>query len=292
MNNRTHSSELLQVDKLALAYLGITGLICLFYAYEGIQYLQFGIVHGIGIVVIYWMARQENLPKPMPLLRYCYPVLLLMLVYFEVQMLSELIYDPDFSYDGLIEQLDATLFGFNPHISWSKSMPGWVWTELFHLLYLAYYPLLIGSFIWVWKNRFNDFPRFAFIYLGIFLTFIVIFILFPVYGPMDYRGQRFSENSFFSRVVDFLFAVGESNGGAFPSSHVGQSVGIYLLLRPMSRGMKLIIGGLIAGIGLSMIYSSIHYAVDAVAGLFAGWLLYILWKRIYLYLATERERTD
>lgn len=281
MKKRRTSSQLLKVDKLALGYLGCTGLIFLFYAYEGLHYLQFGVIHIICIAVIYWLAKREHLPHPMPVLRYCYPVLLLTLVYFEVQMLSELIYNPDFSYDVLVERWDALVFGFNPHIYWSREMPGWFWTEFFHLLYLSYYPLLIGSFIWVWNNRAEDYNRFAFVYLGIFLTFIVCFIFFPVYGPMEYRENQFDDIGIFPRLVDLLFSIGESNGGAFPSSHVGQSVGIYMLLRPMNLAAKLLIAGIILGIGLSMIYGSIHYAVDAVAGVFAGWLAYTIWNRFY-----------
>lgn len=284
MDNKRPSPRLLKYDKLALGYLSFTGLIYLFYAYKGLHYLQFGVVHGVCITVIYWLAKREYLPHPMPLLRFCYPVLLLTLIYFEVQMLSELIYEPNFSYDSLVGEWDAAIFGFNPHLYWSREMPGWLWAELFHLLYLSYYPLLIGSFIWVWNRRFEDFYRFAFVYLGIFLTFMMFFILFPVYGPMEYRAHRFDDISFFSRVVDFLFAIGESHGGAFPSSHVGQSVGIYLLLRPMSFWMKILIGGIIIGIGLSMVYGSIHYAVDAVAGLCIGWLSYKVWNRIYYTL--------
>lgn len=292
MSSNFRSTKFLQVDKLSLAYLSITGFIFLFYAYEGIQYLQFGVAHGVCLVVIFWLVRQEYLPPPMPVLRYCYPVLLLMLVYFEVQMFSELIYDSNFNYDTIVKQWDVALFGFNPHLHWHKRMPGRFWAELFHLLYLLYYPLLVGSFLWVWKYRVEDYPRFAFVYLGMFLTFIVIFILFPVYGPMDYRGARFDELSYFSRVINILFSIGESNGGAFPSSHVGQSVGIYLLLRPMSLRMKMLLGGVITGIGLSMVYCSIHYAVDAVTGLFTGWILYVAWNYVYNRSVTGKSGVE
>lgn len=152
-----------------------------------------------------------------------------------------MIYEPEFSYDSLIKEWDALLFGFNLHEYWFKVMPGRFWAELLHLLYLANYPLLIGSFLWICTKRPSDLPCFPFVYLGIFITFNLIFILFPVYGPTEYRGNQFN-HIFFSRVIDLFFALGESNGGAFPSSHVGQSIGIYLIHRLMSRPVRLLVG--------------------------------------------------
>ncbi|MDZ7694265.1 MAG: phosphatase PAP2 family protein [Balneolaceae bacterium] len=292
MNPHRPLTHFLPCDKLAIGYLGITGLIFLFFAYKGLQHLQFSIVHGLSIGLIWWMATLKQLPHPMQVLRYCYPVLLIALIYFEVQLLSEMIYEPHFSYDTLVKEWDAFIFGSNPHTYWHEVMPGRLWAEFWHFMYLTYYPLLIGSFIWVWARRPGDFPRFAFVYLGIFITFILCFVLFPVYGPMEFRGDRFNKVSFFSRVISFLFEIGESNGGAFPSSHVGQSVGIYLLLRPINRYMKILIGVIIAGIALSMIYGSIHYAIDAAAGVLAGWLFYVLWDWIYCHMEWGEEEID
>lgn len=290
---RTQSTaQLHEFDRLAIGYLSLTGLIFLVYAFEGVEYLQFGVIHWICLTLIYWLATRSYLPHPMQILRYCYPVALLMLFYYEVHMLSQLIYDSPVHYDSLIVRWERILIGSNPHTYWFRILDGRFWAELFHLLYFSYYPLLICSYVWVWACRPDDFNRFAFVYLGIFITFVVIFAFFPVYGPVDFRADRFNDISFFSRVIEFLFAMGESPGGAFPSSHVGQSIGIYLLLRPLDRGSKLLVWGIIIGIGLSMIYGSIHYALDAVGGLVAGLLFYLIWNRVYKIVENGTSQTQ
>ncbi|MEX0823089.1 MAG: phosphatase PAP2 family protein, partial [Balneolaceae bacterium] len=78
------------------------------------------------------------------------------------------------------------------------------------------------------------------------------------------------------------FLIGAPDGAAFPSSHVGQSVGIYLLLQPMSKKFRILLGLMILGIALSMVYASIHYAIDAAAGFISGWIFYTILNAIYL----------
>ena len=279
---------LLEFDWLATGYLSLTGLFFLFYAFEGVQYLQFGVIHWIIITLIYWLGTRKPLPHPMQILRFCYPVILLMLIYYEVYMLSQLIYESNAHFDTLILDWEAMLFGGHPHRYWFQLLDGRLWAEFFHLMYLAYYPLLIGSYLYVWGWRPYDLNRFAFVYLGIFITFTLFFAVFPVHGPVAFRDVHLNDAGFFSRVVDFLFVIGESPGGAFPSSHVGQSVGIFFLLRPLNKNISLLIWAIILGIGLGMIYGSIHYTLDAITGLLAGWLLYLVWNKVYSLVSTEQ----
>ena len=174
------------------------------------------------------------------------------------------------------------------------------WRELFHLLYLVSYPLLAGGLILAWwrdkvwtgPTATPDYPRYAFILLGGFLSYRIIFILFPVEGPLDDRFLRFHEQGLIGPLIDYLNRAGHSRGGALPSFEVGGLVISYLLWRPAKPAVRYGLLALIMGITISTTYGAFHYALDAVAGLVTGVLFYLLWDRIYRRLKPEQGNTD
>lgn len=274
------SSKLYLFDQLVIYFLIATAIISFFNIQNGLIYLQIGLLH-LGIsAFIYWMNSRNFSRGFMGMIRYCYPVLIIALIHYEVGIFLHLFFGPGFNFDTIVKGWDAVIFG-NPHLTFHKKLSSPFWIDLFHFFYMTYYPILIGSIIWIWKKRSGDIGRFAFIYTGIFISFVLIYLLFPVFGPLDYRSALFSDAGYLPEIVDFLFAVGAPDGAAFPSSHVGQSVGIFLLLRPLNKKMAILLSICITGIAVSMVYMSIHYAIDAAAGLFTGWLFYHVWSFIY-----------
>lgn len=286
-SGKSHSSTpLLAADHLAVGFLSLSGLLLLTFAVSETVYLIFGLGNLAGAWLIWQGAKRTPGTWFAVIFRIVYPLAVIAVTHLEVELFIHLIYGMDFTFDALISGWDNFLFGMNPHLHFHTVLTQWYWVELMHLFYLNYYFLLIGSLTWVYLKRNDDFARFVFVYLGIFLTFVVIYSFFPVIGPVSERGGIFPETGWLTSLVDFLFLIGAPDGAAFPSSHVGQSVGIFLLLQPIHRYAKTFIGLVILGIGVSMIYVFIHYAIDAIAGLFAGWLLYHLWNRFYHYLKT------
>lgn len=279
--SQVNSDFLLLADRLAILFLVLTGFFLLIHSSAGIAYLQYGLINLLLAGVIWLLAKNDPEVLLLRLLRACYPLAVIFFTHLEVELFINILYGEDFTFDSLVERWDALLFGTNPHLHFHSILPQWYWAELWHLFYVSYYPLLVGSILWVWARRPDDFSRFIFIYLGIFLSFVVVFSLFPVIGPLDYRIGIFEDKSVIAAMVDILFLIGAPDGAAFPSSHVGLSTGIYLLLRPMKPGVRAGIVIIILGIGISMVYASIHYAIDAVAGLIAGWLLYHVWNSLY-----------
>lgn len=277
-------SQLYLFDQLVICFLTVTALISLFNIQSGLIYLQTGLLH-LGISAFIWWMGSRNYKKGfMGLIRFCYPVLIIALIHYEVEIFLHLFYGPGFNFDSVVRSWDAAIFG-NPHLNFYEVLSSPFWVELFHFFYMIYYPILIGSIIWTWKSRSGEIGRFAFIYTGIFINFVLIYLLFPVFGPLEYRSTLFSDIGYLPEVVDFLFAVGAPDGAAFPSSHVGQSVGIFLLLRPLNHKLATLLVICIAGIAVSMVYMSIHYAIDAAAGFVTGWLFYHLWSFIYRELS-------
>ena len=224
-------------------------------------------------------------------LRWLYPLLLLVPLNFQVEMVGTVFHGGEV-YDHLVREWDKALFGTYLHRAFPEALPGVLWRELLHLFYAAYYPLVMGSYIWVWWQGFRGASsngprvspallRFAFVLLGTFCTYLAIFVLFPVIGPLDDRYLRFDGVGLVGPFIDWLYGIAASQGGALPSSHVGESVVVVLLLRPRDRRVTAALWVLVAGLTLGTVYGSFHYAIDAVTGLISGALLYLFWNGLY-----------
>lgn len=273
--------HLYSCDRLAIGILVVFGSILIAGSGRGLDYFSFGFLHLLFAGFIWWLATRKLTNLLLQALRYLYPVAVLAVIHYDVGYFIHLIYGEGFTFDNELKHWEASLLGINPHLYLHTLFSKPIWAEVIHFFYLTYYPILVCSLIWISKSRAEDFPRFAFVYMGMFLTFVLIFSLFPVIGPLDYREGLFDGKSVLAGLIDFLFYIGAPDGAAFPSSHVGQSVGIFMLMRPMSRKIKILLIVCILGISFSMIYGSIHYTVDAIGGLIAGLMFYYLWNGLY-----------
>jgi membrane-associated phospholipid phosphatase len=121
---------------------------------------------------------------------------------------------------------------------------------------------------------------------------LIVFVLFPVVGPLDDRFLRFHDAGILAHVIDLLYDIVETEGGAFPSSHVGLALIVYLLLRPANRRLRIGFMVLIFGLTISTMYGAFHYALAAVAGLITGPLLYLGWSKIYQWLTPSAPTTN
>ena len=82
-------------------------------------------------------------------------------------------------------------------------------------------------------------------------------------------------------VMNFLFANGDLDGGAMPSSHVaGALVVVIYAFKYLKRWFWAVLG-LFIPLTLSTVYNSYHYATDIIAGLAAGWLFYFIGRALF-----------
>ena len=256
-----------------------------------LQYLGAALTNMFLFLVILKITYSPPEAGPAAWLRWLYPLLLLVPLNYEVETVGTLFHHGEV-FDHLVREWDKALFGLYLHRAFPEALPGAFWRELLHLLYATYYPLIMGSYLWVWWQGYRAAPaaglrvspallRFAFVLLGTFCTYLAIFILFPVIGPLDDRFLRFEGVGLVGPFIDWLYSVAASQGGALPSSHIGESVVVVLLLRPRDRRAAAALWTVVAGLTLGTVYGSFHYAIDALTGLISGGLLYLLCDGLY-----------
>lgn len=206
--------------------------------------------------------------------------------------------------DYVFAQWEQDLFGCQPSLLFSQAVPyGW-FSELMCLGYVSYFPLIATVTLYYFFKRYKEFQLATFVILTSFFIYYFIFILLPVTGPQFYYlavgtdkiaagifphlGDWFLTHSermaspgwnegFFYHLLDIAHDAGERPTAAFPSSHVGVTT-VLMMLALRTRSTKLIFGMLpfYLLMCLSTVYIYAHYAIDAIAGLITGILLYYI----------------
>lgn len=239
--------------------------------------------HLGGAGLIYYLSRHESSSLPFRLIRQCYPLALLLPLYAEAGLIAAGLHGGPVRWDELVVAWDRFLFAGHPHTYLRTVIADPAWSELFHAAYLSYYGLLVGAYLYVWTRKPEEFPRFAFVFSGAFVSFLILFAAFPVEGPMSGSPVPARAAGPCEWVVDLLYRAGGDTGliGAFPSSHVGLSVVTALTLRPARIRTRTMLGLWVGLITISTVYGGFHYAVDAIAGLALGAGLWRGWTWIY-----------
>lgn len=206
--------------------------------------------------------------------------------------------------DHLFAQWELTLFGCQPALLFSSAVPWAVFSELMDLGYAAYYPMIGLTAIFYFVLRYKEFARATFVIMTAFFIYYVVFIFVPVAGPTFYfnaigldnamagvfpaLGDYFNshqqclptpgyEDGLFYHLVEDAKAAGERPTAAFPSSHVGISTIIMLLAwHARNRTFFFVLLPFFVLMFFATVYIQAHYAIDAIAGLLSGALIYLL----------------
>ena len=206
------------------------------------------------------------------------------------------------NWDHLLASWEQWLFGCQPSLEFWRLLPGRVASEAMYFGYAAYYPMIAAVACYYFIRRYSEFTRAAFVILGAFFLYYVVFVAFPATGPQYYFGAigmdsaavghfppvgtHFAthldrvanpgwDGGFFYSMVEAAHNAGERPTAAFPSSHVGMGTVVMLLaLRSRSRALVGILAVPYALMCLSTVYIQAHYAIDAIAGLVSGAAFY------------------
>ena len=211
--------------------------------------------------------------------------------------------------DHLLATWEQRVFGFQPALVFCRDWSSpWV-SEPLTMGYESYYPLMgIVPLFYLFYRR-QAFMRTVFIILSSFFVFYVIFLFLPAGGPQYYYPavgvDRIAQGVFpdlglyfegsyeglpipgykdglMYKALLVMHAAGERPTAAFPSSHVGVTT-VILWLAWATGNRRFFLTLLPFGVLMffATFYIQAHYAIDAIAGLVAGTLIYFLLLLFY-----------
>ena len=210
--------------------------------------------------------------------------------------------------DHLFAGWEQSLFGCQPALLFSEVLPGALFSELFDMGYAAYYPMIFLVVFYYYLCRYHEFERAAFVVLGAFFIYYVIFVFVPVVGPTFYYKAVGLKNitagifpnmhdyfnyhqaclpspgytdGVFYQLVESAKAAGERPTAAFPSSHVGiTTVLMWLAMHTGNRRLVVILLPFFIFLCCATVYIQAHYLIDAIAGLITGTVFYFALMRV------------
>lgn len=266
-------ARLQPVDILLLAYLSVISLVAVERASQnpGCWWLL-GAHLLFGVLLL--LVTRPGLGRVGRLLRELYPLLILMGLYGELDVLNGINAPP--VHDSTIQHWELALFGVQVSRVWWQELPSRFWSNVLHGAYFSYYLIVsLPAFYFAWKGRLENLREFV---LCVMITFVIcylVFVFYPVAGPyyvFPHPSGWFVDNGP-ARLVYAILGAGSSYGAAFPSSHVAASAAATISAWRGSRtlGMLLVLPTVLLSVGV--VYCQMHYGVDALAGLGLGVLV-------------------
>lgn len=271
----------------------------------------------LGMVGVY-VLNQFHPHRHTLFLRYLYPLTLLGYWYPDTYEFCQLF--PNL--DHVFAAADAALFGCQPSIEFSKMLPQKLWSELFHMGYFSYYPMIFcGVLLPLFLKGFEAFRRSSFVVLTAFFLYYLIYLFLPVTGPQYYfcavgediiQGGHFPQlfdyfryhtemlpspgpEGMFRTLVESSQATGERPTAAFPSSHVGIGTILLFLIYRSSRLAAAITFPFYVLLCGATVYIQAHYLVDVFGGWVTAVVFYMLLDKMWDCMAKSSpvaERTS
>lgn len=212
--------------------------------------------------------------------------------------------------DHLFAQADQWIFGYQPALEFCRAMPQMIWSELFNMGYFSYYLFIVLGVIapLVWKPRETD--RTAFLILAGFFFYYLIYLFLPVAGPQFYFpaipaadlaagtfpavGDYFRTHTelaasadaegLFKELVEFMQKSGERPTAAFPSSHVGMSTFLMVLIWRVKRVAAFVCLPFYVLLCAATVYIQAHYFVDVVGGFVTAFVFLFMAQALYDFI--------
>lgn len=258
------------VDLLVLAYVGIVSAVALTRA-PGSTGTWWLLTAHFLIVILVVLVNRPELGRAGRLLREIYPLVLLGALYGSLDVLNSSrgtdVFDP------LVMVWESAIFGGQISRDWWRSATSPFWSTTLHGAYLAYYLIVPLPPLYFAATR--DLPalrRSVLLIMTAFILSYLFFVFFPVAGPY-YQFERpageFIANPM-ARTVYGILATGSSYGAAFPSSHVAATVAASVAAWWGAPRLGLALAIPTALLTIGVVYTQMHYGVDALAGLVVG----------------------
>ena len=247
-------------------------------------------------------------------LRYLFPLSLLGYWYPDTYEFCQLFPNLDYVFAAA----DYSLFGCQPSLTFSQWLPQKVWSELFHMGYFSYYLLIVMTVLTPLFTDKKQFSRTAFVVLASFFLYYLIYLFLPVAGPQYYfhavgtdviqsghfpqLGDYFRYHTelapspgpegFFRELVETTQKSGERPTAAFPSSHVGASTVLMLLLWRLRRPLFCLALPFYFFLCCATVYIQAHYLVDVFGGLVTAVIFFCATDKFYTWWRNKSDRNQ
>jgi membrane-associated phospholipid phosphatase len=289
------------VEKITFIYIFITSITIIFLGpslHNEAELLIHRLLISVVIISLSYLNSLKNL-WIIRFARFAFLGFLLSLWYPETFEINRVLPNCDY----ILAHWEQTIFGFQPAMVFSKYFHQNWFSEIMNMGYFAYYPLIIGTSLFFYFSSRKYFNYFFFTVMFAFFVYYLIYIYFPTAGPQYYFSVLSDENinagifpkiglyfhdnqvllpkanhsGFFFDLVEKSQQIGERPTAAFPSSHVGISTLIMILIL---KSKKYLYFGLIFPVYLALVFGTVyiqaHYLIDVFGGLVTSVLFFYL----------------
>lgn len=207
-----------------------------------------------------------------------YPLLLMPLLYWELPQLIGSVWGDRF-FDPVVLGWEERLFGHQPSTSMARRWDSLALSELLHLAYISYYPVIyVLPAVLYLRGRRDAFLDTVFTLMLGFTVCYALFIVFPVQGPRYLFPAPGGEpaRGLLYRLTHAILESGSSQGAAFPSSHAGVAAIQTINAVRHAPAAVPVLAAATLGICIGAVYGGFHYGVDMIAGVALGAALGLL----------------
>jgi membrane-associated phospholipid phosphatase len=285
---KSYSKDLSSVWGVILAYQIITIILISFF--DPIYFLSPGFLFSRSLILCYLVVRlmikTKFFSKYGILSDALFFYVLLAFFYGETAHLNTFFFP---KIDPVISSWDQWIFNFQPSVLFSEILNQSFFSELMYFGYFSYYLTPLLSLIVIWKYKKSYFEEFSFLLLSAYFVYYMIFIFLPAEGPQFYFPVPFNQvesHGLFGTIVKLIQHYGEAPTAAFPSSHIGVSVIILILLFKNHKTLFKIFLPFCIILMFSTVYIKAHYFVDVIAGLVSAPVILLLNKHLYLKISS------
>jgi len=300
------------VDWATQTYAAVAGSLILFFHGDAVPGWPWLVAaHFLVLLMVHALvqcAAKDRGGAPVRFLRAFYPILLYT-GFYRVTGLANEMFIPG-RLDPIFIHGDQVLFGFQPCLAFMERIPERWMAELMYGCYFSYYFMIAGVGLILLIRRRDQFDHFLAVVSVAFYLCYFTYLILPVTGPrifylegdpirvipeawgpptwngaLDGPPPPFPESvqaGWFYQVVIFLYIYFESEGAAFPSSHVALAmVTLYFswIYLPRLRWVHLVLA---VGLCLGTVYCRYHYVVDVLAGFAVAPVMVPLCNRLYV----------
>ena len=234
------------------------------------------IANGLGVVFV-GLITHPDVGRFGRGLREVYPLLLVILFYGALDLVSG--HGAITTHEKTVQRWELAVFGSQVSRTWWEQHPSQFWSTFLHAVYASYYLVIAaGPILFLVRGDQANLRRTVTAISATYGLCFLVFLLYPVAGP-NYEFPRpspeFLDNPP-ARLVYSLLQRGSSYGAAFPSSHVAAAITAALATFRGDKKLGSILLVPATILPVAVVYTQMHYGMDAIAGVIVGGLVFAL----------------